>query len=674
MLPVAIDLEIRVARRRRPDRHVRLASLASGEVAELDLDQIGPRTGGWVDYVAGTAREMAAAGLAIGGFDGVIGTTIPVAAGLSSSAALELAAAWALSGPAGPPADALTLARIAQRAENTYVGVMCGLMDQFASASGVAGAAVLLDCRSLDHRPVLLPAGLVLVVAYTGVPRTLGTSDYNARRADCERAVAALAAVEPGVRSLRDVDRTILERHADRLDPVARRRAEHVVDENLRVLATEAALRTGDLAALGRLFAASHASLRDRFEVSSPELDTLVEIAVGVPGVVASRMTGAGFGGCTLSLARPDAVDELRARILTDYPRRTGRTPRVWIVEAVDGAGFMSRPAALGRPDARTDLLTRPHRRRNPLTDEWILVSTDRIQRPLQGRSRGSRRPVPRAAYDPACYLCPGNVRANGERNPAYGETFVFTNDYAALRPDTSDDQLEIGLLRAEGERGTCRVICFSPRHDLDLARMSPANVRSIVDLWADQTAELGARSAGSRSSRTGARRWAPRTPTRTARSGPAAPSPSRRPGRTGTQRAPLRRRRATPAPRLRGPGARWPAGRRGERRVAGRRSLLGRLAVRDARRGQAPAARLADLATARATRSPSLCSSCSARYDNLFQHPFPYSMGWHQAPFDGGRTTHWQLHAHFQPPLLRSATCASSWSATSCWPRYSAT
>jgi UDPglucose--hexose-1-phosphate uridylyltransferase len=671
VLPVAIDLEIRVARRRRPDRRVRLASLASGEVAELDLDRIGPRTGGWIDYVAGTAREMAAAGLAIGGFDGVIGGTIPVASGLSSSAALELAAAWSLSGPAGPLADALTIARIAQRAENTYVGVMCGLMDQFASASGVAGAAVLLDCRSLHHRPVPLPAGLILVVAHTGMPRTLGTSEYNARRADCERAAAALAAVEPGVRSLRDVDRTMLERHAGRLDPVARRRAEHVVDENLRVLATEAALRTGDLVALGRLFAASHASLRDRFEVSSAELDTLVEIAVGVPGVVASRMTGAGFGGCTVSLARPDAVDELRARILADYPRRTGRTPSVWVVEAVDGAGFLPRggslaadaavaqtgTAAAGRSGDRADLLTQPHRRHNPLTDEWILVSTDRIQRPLQGRSGGSRRPVPRAAYDPGCYLCPGNVRASGEWNPAYRETFVFTNDYAALRPDTSDDRLEIGLLRAEGERGTCRVICFSPRHDLDMARIPPAAVRSIVDLWADQTTELGASF-----------RWVQVFENRGEAMGATNPHPH---GQIWAGSA------------LPVQATREDATQRRHFETTGRRLLLDYVDQEHARSrvvvendewlivvpfwaawpfetlvvAKRPTARIADLTpTARDALAVALIELLS-RYDNLFRHPFPYSMGWHQAPFDGGSNEHWQLHAHLLPPLLRSAT-----------------
>ncbi len=340
-LPAAIDLEVRIAVRPRSDRRVRLLLTATGELAQLDLDRIGPARGRWLDYVAGTACEMEAAGLRIGGFDGVLSSSLPSGSGLSSSAALELAAAWALGDPASPGTDALSLALIAQRAENEYVGVMCGLMDQFASASGSAGAALLLDCRSLEHRVVPLPPSAALVVAHTGRPRSLGTSEYNARRDDCERAVRLLSRREHGVRSLRDVDRLMLERHADELDEVAYRRARHVVTENDRVLEVEGALAAGDLDVVGRSFAESHASLRDDFEVSSPELDALVEIAGRVPGVVASRMTGAGFGGCTVSLVRPEAVDRLRASILAEYPGLTGRTPRVWEVHPVDGAGIV---------------------------------------------------------------------------------------------------------------------------------------------------------------------------------------------------------------------------------------------------------------------------------------------------------------------------------------------
>jgi galactokinase len=292
--------------------------------------------------VAGTALQLQGAGLPTVGFRGLLASTLPVGAGLSSSAALELVSAWALAGDAPPPTDALTLARLAQAAENTYVGVRCGLMDQFASSSGVAGAAVLLDCRSLEHRVVPLPTDLVLVVAHTGVPRALGSSAYNERRAQCEAAVAVLARHDPSVRSLRDVDAAMLARRAAELDPVVARRARHVVEENARVLAAEAALTAGDLDEVGRLFAASHASLRDDYEVSSPELDALVEVAAATPGVIATRMTGAGFGGCTVSLVRPDAVEPLRRRIVEDYAARTGRTPRVWPVHAVAGAGVVA--------------------------------------------------------------------------------------------------------------------------------------------------------------------------------------------------------------------------------------------------------------------------------------------------------------------------------------------
>ncbi len=341
VLPAAIDLEIRIALRPRSDRRVRIGLAATGEVGEFDLDRIGPATGVWLDYPAGTAREMIRAGLPTAGFDGILASSLPQASGLSSSAAMELAAAWALSPAPGPGTDPMTLARLAQRAENEYVGVLCGLMDQFASANGVAGAAVLLDCRSLEHRPVPIPEDLRLVVAHTGLPRTLGTSEYNARRADCERAVAALASVEPTVRSLRDVDPAMLERHRDLIDPTAYRRAEHVVGEDARVEAAEAALAAGDLDEVGRLFAVSHVSLRDLFQVSSPELDALAEIAWATPGVVASRMTGAGFGGCTVSLVRPDAVDAFQARVEREYQPRTGRIPRVWVVRATAGAGLV---------------------------------------------------------------------------------------------------------------------------------------------------------------------------------------------------------------------------------------------------------------------------------------------------------------------------------------------
>jgi galactokinase len=238
-----------------------------------------------------------------------------------------------------PSVDRLTLAQICQRAENGYVGVQSGLMDQFAESCGVAGAAMLLDCRSLEWRPIALPDGLELVVCHTGSRRHLDGSAYNERRGQCEAVVQVLARDDPAIRSLRDVRPEHLRAAGDRLDPVSRRRAEHVVSENERVLECVAALEADDRATIGSLFAASHASLRDRYQVSSPELDAMVEIARSVPGVVAARMTGAGFGGCTVNLLETGAAMALRRAVEAEYAARTGLEPMVLPVSATAGAG-----------------------------------------------------------------------------------------------------------------------------------------------------------------------------------------------------------------------------------------------------------------------------------------------------------------------------------------------
>ncbi len=342
VLPAAIDREIRMAVLRTADDRVDLRRLDTGERAIFDLGKPRPRDGTWLDYVAGTAWALAEAGLPRRGLRGLIASNLPANAGLSSSAAIELASAWALLGDDAAEMDPLALARICQRAENGYVGVMSGLMDQFASACGVAGKALLLDCRSLAWRAVTLPRDVRLVVLHTGSPRKLDGSAYNERRAQCEAAVAGLARADPGIRSLRDVTAELLSAERGRLDPVVARRAEHVVAENDRVSRVIAALEADDLQTVGELFAASHASLRDLFEVSSPELDALVEIALGVKGVVAARMTGGGFGGCTVNLVRPDAVDALAAAVETDYANRTGLTPMVLPVSAAGGAGYLA--------------------------------------------------------------------------------------------------------------------------------------------------------------------------------------------------------------------------------------------------------------------------------------------------------------------------------------------
>ena len=339
VLPAAIDLEVWIALVPSGDRRVEI-QLADGTRAGFDLDGIGGRTGTWIDYVAGTAWSLAGVGVSTRGFRGVLASTLPVSAGLSSSAAIELASAWALTEPPGGGLDRMALARVCQRAENEYVGVNCGLMDQAAESLGRPAAAILLDCRSLEWRPVPLPLDRFrLVVCDTGSPRRLSASQYNARRAQCEAAVEELAMSEPSIRSLRDVTPAVLSAARGRLDPETYRRCEHVVLENQRVLETVAALEAGDLAAVGRCFAESHASLRDLFEVSSPELDAMVAIATSTPGVIAARMTGAGFGGSAVAIVERGAEEALRGAVLSRYPGMTGLVPGIYPVDVVEGAG-----------------------------------------------------------------------------------------------------------------------------------------------------------------------------------------------------------------------------------------------------------------------------------------------------------------------------------------------
>jgi galactokinase len=349
VLPMAIDLETRLEFTSTDDRVVDVTRTDTGERAVIDLDQRATpatgRRGDWTDYVAGTAWALAEAGGWARGFVGWLSGNLPLAQGLSSSAALELASAWAMSAGEPPLADRMAAALACQRAENEFVGVPCGILDQFAVAFGVRGAALLLDCRSLEHRPVALPAGAALLLAESGVTRELRDSGYEQRRRECEAAASALAAIDPSVRSLRDARPELLERARDRLGELLSRRARHVVTENERVLAAVRAFEAGDLPAAGRALVASHASLRDDFDASVPAVDRLVEVAAAVPGVHGARLTGGGFGGAVVVLADAGAADIVAAAIRAGYATPSGHEPVVRQVQASDGAGLAAAPA-----------------------------------------------------------------------------------------------------------------------------------------------------------------------------------------------------------------------------------------------------------------------------------------------------------------------------------------
>jgi galactokinase len=340
VLPAALELATFAAVAARPDRKLRVRSLLMNETREFDLDDKEPQPRkDWSDYVRGVALMLTRAGHRLTGVDMLLDGDVPLGSGLSSSAALEVSVGYALLATAGAAVDLTALALTGQRAENEFVGMRCGIMDQFIACHGAAGKALLIDCRSLDSRLVPIDPKARLVICNTMVHHEHVASEYNARRRDCERGVELLEPVLPGIRALRDVSRAELERYAGRLPAVVYRRCRHVVTENDRTERAAAALDEGDLALAGQLMAESHKSMRDDFEITVPEVDRMVELNMGVPGVFGARMTGGGFGGCTISLVEAGAVERFKATVAPAYLAATGLTPVIFASSPGDGVG-----------------------------------------------------------------------------------------------------------------------------------------------------------------------------------------------------------------------------------------------------------------------------------------------------------------------------------------------
>jgi galactokinase len=334
VLPAAIDYQVVVAARERGDSQVNVYALDFKQWDHFDLHSITRRRKNtWSNYIRGAAWSLQQDGHALVGMDTVVAGDVPIGAGLSSSAAIEVATGYTLLRLGKVEVDRVVLALATQRAENDFVGMRCGIMDQFISCLGQVNHALLIDCRDLSHRPVSLPAAAALVIADSGVRRGLVESEYNARRAECEAAARHF-----DVPALRDVDEATFNARAHELPPVVCRRARHVITENARTLAAAQVLDSGDLTTFGQLMNASHTSLRDDFEVSCRELDLLVEIARSVDGVYGARLTGAGFGGCILALAQHAAAEKVATAIYERYPPAAGREARVYICQPSDGA------------------------------------------------------------------------------------------------------------------------------------------------------------------------------------------------------------------------------------------------------------------------------------------------------------------------------------------------
>lgn len=340
VLPMAIDRRTYVAIAAREDRRVRICSIPLNDSAEFKLDQPDDlRSHKWAKYAAGVAWTLQARGVRLAGADLIVDSDVPIGAGLSSSAALEVATGTALTTISGVSIDSKELSVAAQQAEHKFTGANVGIMDQLAATSGRKRHAMLIDCRSLEVKQIpLANLNAAIVVCNTNVKHDLAASAYNQRRAECEQGVEWLKKFLPGIRALRDVSVGDFEKYQGELPEPIGRRCRHVVTENERTLKAAEALARGDSEMLGELMCQSHESLKSDYEVSCRELDTLVEIAWRQEGTLGTRMTGGGFGGCTINIVHDDAVESFNRTITEEYRAATEIEPEIYVVKADDGA------------------------------------------------------------------------------------------------------------------------------------------------------------------------------------------------------------------------------------------------------------------------------------------------------------------------------------------------
>jgi galactokinase len=346
VMPAALGFSTFVAIAPRKGRKVAIYSKNFDQSIEFSLDDnIAKPTGHWSDYVRGVVGVLQGSGVSVSAANVMISGNVPIGSGLGSSASLDVACALAFLASSKADMDRVVVAQSCQRAEREYAGTQCGIMDQFAACFGRRNKAFVLDCRTLAHEYIALDPSVRIVICNTKVRHELASSEYNRRRMDCEAGVRMLSAqLGTAIRSLRDITVTDLARCRDSMPELITCRCRHVVTENTRVQEAVAALKTGNLRKFGSLMYESHRSLREDYEVSCPELDLMVDLARALPGVYGARMTGGGFGGCTVNLVSADAAPNFQTVIRREYAGQRGLQPDVYICEAADGAGQVSEP------------------------------------------------------------------------------------------------------------------------------------------------------------------------------------------------------------------------------------------------------------------------------------------------------------------------------------------
>ena len=643
VLPAAVDCAVYFAASR-ANHHSWYAQDLEEQHQPADLKQ--PGECNWANYLLGVIDAFERRGISVPPLSLAFNSTIPMGAGLSSSAALCSSFALLLQEFCSTAFSRTELALIAQESEHRFAGVHCGLMDQYASLHGVAHSALFLDCLTHHHQviPAHLPRHTWLVVN-SGVKHAHAEGAYNARRAAAEAAFASLQAAAPELSTWRDVRVQDLERLREA--PEAQQRAARfIVGELRRSQEAVEALQSGDAEKLGRLLLETHAGLRDDYSVSCEEMDALVDYVSGQKGVLGARQMGGGFGGCALLLVQEKQVDVLARNLEATYPA-------VYRFNLVDGAHA-------GPLAPEFDVHEHPHRRYNPLLDEWILVSPQRGKRPWQGAVESPVKEVLQQ-HDPGCYLCAGVTRQGGATNPNYRGVYVFDNDFAAFGAggDASREQ-EGGFFQTKPERGINRVVCFSERHDLTFAKLHDMERLDVFVAWQRQSRSLGERQDI---------HYVQIFENKGAAMGCSNPHPHGQIWAQDSVPSLVSRTHNNLRAYFEKNGQSLLSDYIREEALAGDRVLFENehlvalvpywatwpfetLLVQ-----KRPCAHLEDVAPYEAEAWAMALGRITQAYDRLFGVSFPYSAGFHQAPHDGLQHPEWNLHWHAYPPLLRSAS-----------------
>ena len=667
VLPASIDRVATCAFRQNGMHVHRLAALDRNEQIEVASTQaLQAHEQQWANYLLGVLAELTSRGHTLPGIDCAMTCNVPQGAGLSSSAAIAIAFVSGLNTLFDLGLSRWERVLVGQAAENKFVGAQTGFLDQFASVFGERGKALLLDCRHRTHQayPIHLPDH-ELVVLDTGVQHNHATSGYARRRATCESAVVKLQQAGWPGESLRDASLDDLRQHPGLLTDRELQRARFIIEENARVLRSAAQLAEGDVTGFGESLLAGHWGLSELYEVSCPESDAVVRFGEEHAACKGARQMGGGFGGCVLCVVEQEAVTDFVDEAQQFYFDRYAIALERLDLQLGRGAWVegVAEPLAEEGEQDRTvdlDLAQRAHRRLNILTGSWVLVSPHRAQRPWQGKLENPSK-ADQSSYEEDCYLCPGNVRASGQRNPNYQGVYAFDNDFAALTAAAGETSVQDGLLVAEAERGVCRVLCYAPDHSKTLATLSDAQRVAVVQLWQQQYAELGALDyvnhvqvfenkgelMGCSNPHPHGQVWAQATvPEVAVRKGQHQLDYFEATEGQHLLSAYLEQEVAANERVLYADAhvlavvpwwAVWPF----EVLVAPRR----------------PQAHIALLDEEELVAFAHALGVVTQRYDALFGVSFPYSMGIHQAPTDGADHQHWHWHLEFKPPLLRSAS-----------------